>query len=108
MEQQFDTCSYEEVTGCVLSRIEWIRECKAFLADENAKKYSYVRSNTNLKVLLMKAEIQDLLKIRRIMKRNGMKNWDNGLAARNFELTPTERLRYSPQYFKYMDQKHLN
>ena len=81
MRNQFDGCSYEELTSCVKARIEWIRECRDFLNDEHCYKYGYLRASTALKILRMEDEIRKLLKMKRVLKKSKYKNWNSDLLS---------------------------
>lgn len=76
MKYQFDTCSYDELTRCVHTRIEWIRECRRFLADHNTRQYHHVRFQMVMKKWTYKHEVKRLLKMRRILKKSVTRQWN--------------------------------
>lgn len=76
MRKQFDSCSYEELTDCIHARIKWIRESRKFLADSNTKQYGHIRSKVIFGMATNKFEIRRLMKMRRVLKRSGLRNWD--------------------------------
>lgn len=76
MRKQFDSCSYEELTNCIHARVKWIRESRKFLADVNTREYGHIRSHVILSATTNKFEIRRLMKMRRILKRSGLRNWD--------------------------------
>jgi hypothetical protein len=71
---KFDSCSYEELTDCIRSRIEWVREYREVLSDPNMKKYSHTRHMIALSLIDNRREIKILLNSRRILKSSGMNN----------------------------------
>ncbi len=79
MREQFDSCSYEELTYCIKARIKDIREFREFLKDEYSYKYKEVRTSIMFKTLISKSEIRRLLKMRRVLKKSQYKNWDSSL-----------------------------
>lgn len=79
--QQFDSCSYDELTRCVRARIEWIRECKRFLDDSYCRQYGSIRATIGLRVICCKWEIRRLLVMRRVLKRSGLHNWDSRILS---------------------------
>lgn len=81
MRKQFDSCSYAELTSCIKARIEWIRESRQFLRDKNTEVYRHTRATVRLTLLRNKLEIRNLLKMRRVLKRSGLKNWDSDKLA---------------------------
>lgn len=83
MREQFDSCSYDELTRCVHARVRWIREYTRFLADPLTAEYTTVRVNTAIRILSTKHEIGRLLKMRRTLKRSGRRNWDSSVLDEN-------------------------
>jgi len=81
MRKQFDSCSYEELTNCVHARIRWIREMKKFLKDENTKDYGHIKAKCRLSIATDKKEISKLLKMRRVLKKSNLKNWDSDILS---------------------------
>jgi hypothetical protein len=79
MRKQFDSCSYDELTGCIIARIEWIRERQKFLKDPNSHPYGNIRVTVSLNILSYKHEIKKLLKMRRILKKSSYKSWNSDL-----------------------------
>lgn len=78
MKEQFDSCSYNELTSCVKSRIKWIRENKRFLYEEKASSnYPNIKVQCVFKTFELEEEIRRLLEMRRILKSSGRKNWDS-------------------------------
>jgi len=77
MRNQFDSCSYDELTSCLKARVEWIRESRLFLADPYTLKYEHVRAKTILSMAINADEIRLLLIIRRVLKRSKYRNWDS-------------------------------
>ena len=75
MRYQFDSCSYEELTGCIHARVQWIREWRRFLKDDTHQ-YGHVRSTAIIKIATNCLEIKRLLKMRRILKKSDLRNWD--------------------------------
>jgi hypothetical protein len=75
--RQFDSCSYDELNDCILARIKWIREFNKFLNDSNTKEYTHTRATLRLNILISKQEIHRIWKIRHLMKRYNIKNWDH-------------------------------
>jgi len=75
VRKQFDSCSYEELTECVHARVRWIREWRRFLKD-NTHQYGHIRSTAVIKIATNCHEIRRLLKMRRVLKKSGQRNWD--------------------------------
>jgi hypothetical protein len=78
---KFNTCSYDELTDCIRARIEWIREYTQFLHDENSLVYSHLRGVAIARSALYKSEIRRLLKMRRVLKRSRLKNWNSDILS---------------------------
>lgn len=74
--RQFDTMSYAGLTRCVRARIQWIREYNRFLEDEHSKNYEHIRSTIVLSKLTAEHEINELLRMRRILKASPLRNWN--------------------------------
>ena len=76
MKNQFDSCSYEELTMCIHARVQWIREYRRFRTDDNTRQYGHIRAILLFKILSCKMEIKRLLKMRRVLKKSSLRNWD--------------------------------
>jgi len=76
MRKQFDSCSYEELTSCIHARVQWIREYRRFRNDPNTLQYGHIRADMIFKILYCNREIKRLLKMRRVLKKSGLRNWD--------------------------------
>jgi len=76
MRKQFDSCSYEELTSCIHARVKWIREWRKFRNDADTMQYEHIRSTAIIKIAVNCREIRRLLKMRRILKKSGLRNWD--------------------------------
>lgn len=76
MKYQFDICSYKKLTDCIHARVQWVRECRGFLKDDNSKRYGYIRATVRLKIVINCQEIRRLLKMRRVLKKSDLRNWD--------------------------------
>lgn len=75
MENRFDTCSYEELTGCVEGRIAYLREYKKLCSSGILADYPVAHANALLHAAVCRMEIRALMEMRRIMKRRGAKHW---------------------------------
>lgn len=77
MRNQFDSCSYNELTSCAKARIKAIRENQRFLDDFSVNSdYPLIRTQCFFKIHSLKVELSRLLKMRRILKSSGRNNWD--------------------------------
>jgi len=76
MRNQFDSCSYEELTLCVHARVQWIREWRRFLKDGSTRQYGHIRSSAVINIATNCLEIKRLLKMRRVLKNSGLRSWD--------------------------------
>ena len=76
MRHQFDSCSYEELTSCVHARVSWIREYRRFRKDDYSTQYGHIRAGLIHQIVICNSEIKRLLKMRRILKKSSLKNWD--------------------------------
>jgi hypothetical protein len=74
--EKFDTCSYEELSMCIHARIGWIREIDSFCKDKASKKYPYIEITNKFHKLTLQNEIKNLLKMRRVLKRLWVRNWN--------------------------------
>ena len=84
--QQFDSCAYSELTHCVIARIEWIREERDYLANEElGNKYPIMRGYVLHSLDRNEKEIRRLLKMRRILKKSPYRNWDTRLLTCDME-----------------------
>lgn len=76
--KQFDSCSYDELTHCVIARIQWIREYIEMLYDSAiVKEYPSIVNKIKTSIENNRNEIKQLLKMRHILKRSDLKNWDS-------------------------------
>ena len=84
--QQFDSCAYSELTHCVIARIEWIREERAYLAKgELNDKYPIMHEYVLHSLDRNEKEIRRLLQMRRILKKSPYNNWDTRLLTCDME-----------------------
>lgn len=84
--QQFDSCAYSELTHCVIARIEWIKEDRAYLANEELNlRYPVMHSYVAHALDRNEKEVRRLLKMRRVLKKSPYKNWDSRLLVCDME-----------------------
>ena len=75
---QFDTCSYKELTFCVKGRIRWIRESINFLNNPKlVEEYKIITERVRKGMENDKCEISKILKMRRVLKKSGQRNWNS-------------------------------
>lgn len=75
--EKFNTCSYGELTTCIRGRLNDIREYKRFLMNQECKFYPRIAAHIRFDIAFEKYEIRCLLKMRRVLKRSGLKSWDS-------------------------------
>jgi hypothetical protein len=84
--QQFDSCSYGELTYCVTARLQDIREYKDFLNNQEIiNKYPVMKAYVVHSLERSEKEIRRLLKMRRVLKKSPYKNWDSRLLTLDME-----------------------
>lgn len=101
--QQFDSCAYSELTHCVIARIEWIREDRAFLANEElTKKYILMTKQVQHSLERNEKELRRLLKMRSVLKKSPYKNWDSRLLTLDME--PCEEFDLYTEFLKMQNK----
>lgn len=97
--QQFDSCAYSELTHCVIARIEWIREDRAYLANEElVTKYPLMAKRIRHSLDRSEKELRRLLKMRRVLKKSPYRNWDSRLLTLDME--PCEDFNLYEEFVK--------
>lgn len=79
MRKQFDSCSYDELTYCIKNRIEWLRSYKEMCKSNILKDFPKQKADLRLSAVIQKSEIGRLIKMRRILQKSGLKNWDSDI-----------------------------
>lgn len=76
IDTRFDYCSYNELTECVNARINWIREYYEIVLSADIRElHKEACELLEMKIKSNKAEIKELLRMRREMKVYGAKTW---------------------------------
>lgn len=79
---QFDTCSYWELSSCIKARIQWIREMASLLENTQiSEDYKLVVLTVKQRITNDQNEIVKLLKMRRVLKKSGLRSWDSNVLA---------------------------
>jgi len=77
MTYQFDSCSYGELTNCVRYRIKWLKGYRKIGEEGILKDYPDIMAGLRIKAAFERSEIKKLLKMRRILKKSDLHNWDS-------------------------------
>jgi hypothetical protein len=73
-EDSFDSCSVDELIGCMRARVIWIREFRRFKNDSVSKKYPNMFASGIFSMLNNKHEIQWINQTIRKLRQSGCKN----------------------------------
>lgn len=97
--QQFDSCSYNELTWNIKIKITSIREYQEFLNDETITgKYPFMKTYVEYLLERSEKEIRRLLKMRRVLKKSKYRNWDSDFLSVDIE--PLERYDLYTNFIK--------